>query len=212
MYLWRKQIASTIVLLCLIMPIFFSASVISSYIRIDKLQAGSVDLLTRANELQNTKEVDHPFEWIEIANLLVERSQDSDSLSIDLLEKALEAERYHPHAWTLLSYLHTRQSRVFTSEAQDALAQSIAVCPYCDASLLRWRLTFGLRHWADLDQPTKLAIFEGADLLRWWHLDIEYLDQVRTDAIALGIPFDDLRRNVDTPVRPHEIGREPQSG
>lgn len=174
--------------------------------RANDLNQGRLDPVEHADTLLKRSVASFPVEWTETASLVSETSAINDEKAIRLLETALAAEPNDPGAWALLAFLRTRQAGSYSQAAEEALDTSIQICPLCSKSLLRWRLTFVLQHWVDVSEQTRLAVFSGADLLRWWHLDYEYLAKVRTDALARGIEYDVYRRKVDTPIRSNELG------
>ncbi len=201
-----RYIAITIIMLALALPVWSSFGVWTSDKRIAALHSGQKDTLLHAVHLNQLKHVRHPKEWIETAELLSARSPDNDALAISLLKRSLKADDRSPNAWAHLAFLLTRQAGALNEEAEAALQRSFALCLYCEKTLVRWRFTFTLQHWTRTSEETRLAAFSGADFLRWWHLDYDYLGEVRSAALALGIPFDEYRKKIPTPVRPNEIG------
>ena len=151
--------------------------------------------------------VELPGEWVATSRTLIEKGTGSEASAIKLLERAVEADPYNYSAWTLLAFAQTRLAGRLNAEATQSLLRSIELCAYCEESLLRWRLTFVLNHWEDASERLRIGVFSGADFLRWWHLDGEFLSQMREFAKQREIPYDEYRRKIDTPVRPHEIGR-----
>lgn len=174
-------------------------------IRVSQIQAGGINALSHASALTQETRVEHPLEWIATATQLSASQSDQDAVAIKLLENALSADPAHPRAWALLSFLRTREAGKFTPAAESALQRSNVLCGFCEQDLLQWRLTYTLQHWADADETTRMAAFRGADFLRWWYLDYDFLNQVRANANERGIAFDQYRRDVNSPVRPHEV-------
>ncbi|MFN3213526.1 MAG: hypothetical protein ACE37M_10500 [Henriciella sp.] len=177
----------------------------SSNTRISELQTTNVGASEAAERLRSSTVVEHPGEWIAVATALSTESAQNDARSIDLLERALAEAPDDASAWALLSFLHTRQSGSFTPAAENALRESNARCPMCNKALMQWRLTFTLQHWDQVPEDVRMSAFEGADFLRWWYSDHDYLRQVGNSAKARGIPFNEYRRKVNTKVRPNEI-------
>ena len=187
--------------------IWSSATSLETLSRIEAIESGALDVEAHAQSLNESEKVGSAKEWTATARALIEKDQSSDDLAIHLLERALLRDRYDYHAWALLSYARTRAAGEFSSSAADALRNSIQYCPLCDAPLLRWRLVFVMANWTETPEQIRVSVFEGADFLRWWHLDGNFLGNARTTALQQGIPFDEYRANVNTPVRANEIGR-----
>lgn len=193
------------VMVCMVLGAVSAYETMSSSARIKALQSSEVETSKAAETLLAGLNVQRPGEWIAAAETLSSASPPNDAVSITLLESALAVAPNDATAWALLSFLHTRHSDAFTPEAENALRESIARCPLCSKALLRWRLTFTLQHWDPVPEDVRMAAFEGADFLRWWYLDNDYLRQVGGNAEARGIPFDEYRRKVNTKIRPNEI-------
>ena len=187
--------------------IWSSATTLATLSRIEAIESDTLDVPAHAQSLIESEKVGSAKEWTATARALIEKDQSSDDLAIRLLERALLRDRYDYHAWALLSYARTRAAGEFNSSAADALRNSIQYCRLCDDALLRWRLVFVIENWPETSEPIRVSVFEGADLLRWWHLDGDFLGNARRTALQQGIPFDEYRANVDTPVRANEIGR-----
>ena len=177
----------------------------SSNARITEMQSNVVEASETADRLLSNMSVEHPGEWIAAATTLSSASPQNDARSVDLLERALAVAPDDASAWALLSFLHARQSGSFTPAAENALRESNARCPLCNKALLQWRLTFTLQHWDQAPEDVRMSAFNGADFLRWWYSDHDYLREVGRSARAQGIPFDEYRRKVNTKVRPNEI-------
>lgn len=193
------------VLVCLAIASVAGMHTLRTHFLVATLQSGEVSAHEKAKALLASTHVRNPAEWIETARYLSNQSPRHDRLAIRVLETALDADAYHPDAWALLSFLHTREAGGFTAASEQALETSFDLCGYCDEHLLRWRLTYVLRHWPDISEASRMAAFSGADFLRWWYLEYEFLDTVRAQATARGIPFDAYRKKVGTHVRPNEV-------
>lgn len=202
--LYRASVIIPVILLGML-GFWLSLESSDNNIRVSRIQSGDIDALKNASALAQARRVEHPIEWIATATKLSADGPDQDSLAIKLLEDALEEDPAHPRAWTLLSFLRTRNAGEFTADAETALQKSNALCGFCERDLLRWRLTYTLQHWANAEESTRKAAFNSADFLRWWYLDYEFLNQVRADALERGISFDQYRRDVNSPVRPQEV-------
>ncbi|GAB5455369.1 MAG: hypothetical protein Hens2KO_15980 [Henriciella sp.] len=185
--------------------LYSSYGTLLSLNRVKALESGSLNAANHAQSLKDNTTVHHPQEWIATATQLTADSSEQDGLSIELLQRALASSPHHPHAWALLSFLQARHAKAFDDQAESSLQKSFAYCPYCDRALLRWRFTFALQHWEKSNEETRMAAFSGADFLRWWYLDYEFLSTVRDAALLERIPFDEYRRRVNTPVRPNEL-------
>lgn len=193
------------VLLCLGIGIGAGVDVFRNHLQITALQSGKLDALEEAEKLLAEGKVSQASKWIEVANLISAQSSAHDATAIKLLEAALAVDGDHPDTWALLSFLHTRQSGEYTAASERALQASMAACLYCSKALLKWRFTYVLQHWDKVSEPTRMAAFSGADFLRWWHLEYEYLGRLRRQSLAEDIPFDSYREKVGTHVRPNEI-------
>lgn len=174
--------------------------------QLEQLRTGSTDPVAHASILTNRTQIDHPEEWSETARLLAAIGPEHSEQAVSLLETALAETPNDHQSWATLAFLRKQHFGKFTPEVAEALKRSFETCLLCSKSLLRWRFTFVLDNWNDTDEDLRIASFTGADFLRWYHLDYDYLEQVRLAAIARGIPFDDYRRRIDTPTRPNEIG------
>ncbi len=171
------------------------------------IEAGATEPLAQAQTFLSGDEFAPATHFIRLAEVLSGEGDAHDDIAARLLREGLARRPSDGEAWALLAFVETRRAGRFNLAAQDALKQSMAVCPYCDRDLMRWRLEFVLRHWEETPRGLRIAAFSGADVLRWWHLDSEWLGQIRTAAIRRGIDFDGYRRAIDTPVRPQEVGR-----
>lgn len=193
------------VLGCLAIGVGASVDVFRTHQAIDALQSGEVSAIDRAQTLLASGKVSQASLWIETANLVSSQSSKHDAVAIRLLDAALAKDANHPDAWALLSFLNTRRYGEYTEASDLALQKSIELCGYCDHALLRWRLTYVLQHWDAVSEPVRMQVFSGADFLRWWHLDYDYLGRLRRQSLERGIPFDAYRKKVGTHVRPNEV-------
>lgn len=182
-----------------------SYEAMSSNVRITEMQSNEAEASKAASRLLSNLSVEHPGEWIAAATALSSASPQNDGRSIDLLERALAVAPDDASAWALLSFLYARQSGSFTPAAENALRESNTRCPLCNKALLQWRLTYTLQHWDQVPEDVRMSAFKGADFLRWWYSDHDFLSEVGQSARARGIPFNDYRRKVNTKVRPNEI-------
>jgi hypothetical protein len=124
-------------------------------------------------------------------------------------ERAVAADPSRAHAWAALAYFeYLGSAGAATPKAVDAIAKSMAACPLCDHSLIRWRFNFILANWARFPDELRRQAFEQADLLRWAGApeDVDFLAEMRTKANAAGLPYDEYRGAVATPVRTWELG------
>lgn len=101
--------------------------------------------------------------------------------------QALHKDAARPHAWAHLAYLETRRAGRTTKPAIDALRQSIAACPSCDADLSIWRAEFILADWwrmpADLQDTASREL--SYRLGQPEHTERAAI--IRSRALALGI-------------------------
>jgi len=148
-----------------------------------------------------------PEHLIVLAERAMELDQGTAADAEVLLMSALSKDPERPFAWALLSYSRAVQNNGLNDGAIAALEQSLDYCKLCNPSLIRWRADYMIGFWTSVPHETRLEIFEGVDLLRWWHLDQAYLNDLRNRALTAGIGYDAYLRAVDTPVRPEEIGR-----
>jgi hypothetical protein len=128
--------------------------------------------------------------------------------------KALELDPSRAHVWARLAWLETQKAGGKVNEASlDALRRSMDACPLCSQELIAWRFNFVLANWQAVPEPMRRRAFEHADLLRWIGPNAEFLAEMRVKARQNGIPFDQYRAAVETPVRTWDImaGR-PQTG
>lgn len=201
----RRTFLALPVLAVLAIATVSSISFALSNARIDGLRSGDRDVVEHALSLRQAARVSHPREWIETATLLLDQAPSDFETSLSLLESALAAGPDNPNAWALLAFLYVQRAGGLDTDALNALQISIDQCGYCEKSLLRWRFTFVLQHWQDAPEKIRAEVFSGADFLRWWFLDYAYLNEVRAEALARRIPFDEYRRNVNSPIRPSEV-------
>ncbi|MEO1324540.1 MAG: hypothetical protein AAFV59_16230 [Pseudomonadota bacterium] len=174
--------------------------------RIDAITQTTLDPASHAEHLLAQKGVRFPNEWVATAQALAGGDAEDLQTAIALLDRALIDAPHNAQAWSLLAFLHRQTSGSYNEQADRALLNSFNACAYCSKSLLRWRFTFVLNNWNATNEEVRLHAFSGADFLRWWHLDYDYLEQVRQDALARDIPYDAYRKKIATPVRPNEIG------
>jgi len=119
---------------------------------------------------------------------------------------AVNADPSRAHAWGLLAYLETLRAGKITPASLEALTQSMNACPLCDQDLIRWRFNFVMANWGAIPDVTRRRAFEQADILRWIGQNREFLAEMRVKAERAGIPFDEYRSAVETPVRNWDIG------
>ncbi len=120
--------------------------------------------------------------------------------------KAVESDPSRAHVWARLAWLETQKVGGKVNAASlDALGRSMDACPLCSQELIAWRFNFVLANWASIPEPMRRRAFEQADLLRWIGPNAEFLAEMRVKAKQNGIPFDDYRAAVETPVRTWDI-------
>ena len=137
-------------------------------------------------------------------------TQDIEAAFIAALQ-AVRADPSRAHVWALLAYLESTKSGKITPAAVEALDHSMKACPLCDQDLIRWRFNFVLANWGGFPDDIRRRAFEQADILRWIGQNREFLAEMRMKAMNAGIPFDDYRSAVDTPVRTWDLGPTPAS-
>lgn len=108
-------------------------------------------------------------------------------------------------AWALQAYLESKRAKQVNAASLDALQKSMAACPLCDEELIRWRFNFVLANWAAIPDDIRRTAFEHADILRWMGDNGEFLAEMRIKAKQAGIPFDEYRSAVNTPVRTWDL-------
>jgi hypothetical protein len=126
-------------------------------------------------------------------------------LGMQLLKAGLEQSPHNADALARLSYLQSLDAGRFSRDAAESLNLSIKQCGYCSKDLLRWRLQYVLLYWQDVPEQIRRSVFQGADFLRWWHSDHEFLADARRYAQSELIPFNQYQRAVGSQVRPHEL-------
>lgn len=120
--------------------------------------------------------------------------------------KAVEGDPSRAHVWARLAWLETQKVGGKVNAASlDALGRSMDACPLCSQELIAWRFNFVLANWSSIPEPMRRRAFEQADLLRWIGPNAEFLAEMRVKAKQNGIPFDDYRAAVETPVRTWDI-------
>ncbi len=169
--------------------------------------ASETDVVALAARLEHKHELPPSIE-VEIAEKLGAQSAENASLAATYLRRALAKNENKPFAWAYLAYLESRIDGELNEASATALKRSIELCPLCDPELLKWRLEFVLFHWDAAEEGLRVAAFEGADVLRWWYLEYDYLDDVRDRSEQAGIPFSLYQRKVGSNVRPNEIPSE----
>lgn len=132
-------------------------------------------------------------------------SADDLDLALDSARKAASADPGRPFVWATLAYLETEKAGRASPAALEALGQSIAACPLCDEELIRWRFRYVLANWADIPEDLRKKTFETADILRWTGRNADFLAEMRVKSMAAGVPFDEYRAGVKSPVHTWEL-------
>ncbi len=199
----RLILAGVTLLACLIVsvPLYTSAAAINSLPDMPEDK-----LITAHEKARGAPAQAHPQYLFALAEEVLHITDKFDAENIKLIEAALKKDPEDAFAWANYSYLKTRISGQLDNQAAEALRTSIRLCRLCDRTLIKWRLEYVLASWNDVPEDIRLAVFEGADVLRWWHLDYEYLRTLRLKAEAANIPFLTYQRRVGTKIRPQEIG------
>lgn len=171
------------------------------------LAAGDAEVM---NALVTDWSAGAPPAWLEV---LSERSLNlpkPDLASSEAAARAaVEADPSRAHVWARLAWLETQKigGRV-NDAALNALTKSMDACPLCSQELIAWRFNFVLANWTSIPDPLRRRAFAHADLLRWIGPNVEFLAEMRVKAKQNGIPFDEYRRDVETPVRTWDISAE----
>lgn len=120
--------------------------------------------------------------------------------------KSVELDPSRAHVWARLAWLETQKAGGKVNQASlHALGRSMDACPLCSQELIAWRFNFVLANWQVMPEPMRRRAFEHADLLRWIGPNAEFLAEMRVKAKQNGIPFDEYRAAVETPVRTWDI-------
>ena len=132
-------------------------------------------------------------------------SDDDIGLALSSARAAVAIDPDRAFVWARIAYLETEQSGKITPSALDALSHSLTACPLCDEELIRWRFRFVLSHWDAIPEDLRDRTFESADILRWTGRNADFLAEMRIKSMAAGVPFDEYRARVDSPVHTWEL-------
>jgi hypothetical protein len=132
-------------------------------------------------------------------------SGDDLKLALENARKAVEADPGRAFVWARLAYLETEQAGQVNSAALNALGRSIDGCPLCDEELIRWRFSYVLANWPQIPEDLRHRTFETADILRWTGRNADFLAEMRIKSMAAGVPFDQYRAAVKSPVHTWEL-------
>lgn len=196
---------SALVTICLVavcLPgVALAAISLRDSMQVDAIEAGKIATVERLAD----QDVASPDVLKAIARHSILQGDEPIQYAIDRLEGSLERNPLQADAMALLAYAHALEAGKADSATNQALRESFSLCLLCDEDLTRWRLEFVLAYWPGIDEDNRMSAFEGADFLRWWHLEYAYIDQLRDHAEARGTPFSEYQRKVATPVRPNEV-------
>jgi hypothetical protein len=163
-------------------------------------------------QLIRVGKVSAPPDYLEaLAELGVQPATQDIEAAYIAARDAVKADPSRAHAWGLLAYLETQRAGKVTPASLEALTRSMNACPLCDQDLIRWRFNFVLANWNAIPDETRRRAFEQADILRWIGQNREFLAEMRMKAAGAGIPFDDYRSAVATPVRNWDIAPVPEA-
>ena len=165
------------------------------------VDAGATPLIDRLSDA----EVSSPDILKSLARHSILHGEDPIDVAISKLRRSLEINPDQPDAHALLAYALALDAGRATEAVNIDLRESFRQCLFCDEELTKWRLEFVLAYWPGIDEGNRLSAFEGADFLRWWHLQYDYLAELRERSEARGIPFAEYQRKISTPVRPNEV-------
>jgi hypothetical protein len=154
-----------------------------------------------------------PTDYLEtLAELGVQGETENLEAAYLAAAQATKADPSRAHVWAQLAWLETHKSGKVTAAALDALVRSMNACPLCSQDLVRWRFNFVLANWGSVPDDLRRRAFEQADILRWIGQNREFLAEMRVKAVGAGIPFDDYRSAVATPVRTWDLTPAPEAG
>ena len=144
--------------------------------------------------------------WLEtLAELGLQVEPQETERAMQAAVRATARDPSRAGAWALQAYLETRKAKQVNAAALQALSKSMAACPLCSEDLVRWRFNFVLANWASIPDDMRRKAFEHADRLRWMGDNGEFLAEMRIKATQAGIPFDQYRSAVNTPVRTWDL-------
>ena len=144
--------------------------------------------------------------WLEtLAELGLQIEPQETEQAMQAAARATGKDPSRAGAWALQAYLETNKAKQVNAKALDALSKSMAACPLCSEDLIRWRLNFVLANWTAIPDDMRRKAFEQADILRWMGDNGEFLAEMRIKAGQAGIPFDEYRSAVNTPVRTWDL-------
>ncbi len=132
-------------------------------------------------------------------------SDDDLELALSAARDAVAADPDRAFVWARLAYLETERAGSVTPAALEAIGRSIDACPLCDEELIRWRFKYVLSNWASIPEDLRNRTFETADILRWTGRNADFLAEMRIKSMAAGVPFDEYRSRVNTPVHTLEL-------
>jgi hypothetical protein len=168
--------------------------------------------LSVRNQLANVEKTAVSTDYLEaLAELAVQPETENLEAAHAAAQAAVQADPSRAHAWALLAYLETRKAGKVTPAALKALTSSMDACPLCDQDLIRWRFNFVLANWSAISEETRRRAFDEADILRWTGQHSEFLAEMRLKALGAGVPFDEFRSAVATPVRIWDAGLAPEA-
>jgi hypothetical protein len=164
------------------------------------------DAETVRTELSSTWPRRASAAWLEtLAELGLEIEPQEPEHSMQAAARATTRDPSRAGAWALQAYLETGKAKQVNAVALEALSKSMAACPLCNEELVRWRFNFVLANWASIPDDMRRKAFEQADILRWMGDNGEFLAEMRIKSKQAGIPFDEYRSAVNTPVRTWDL-------
>lgn len=122
-----------------------------------------------------------------------------NALALPVAERVVAIDPSRAFAWANIAWLKYLETHTVNSDVVAAIGRSMDACALCDQSLVRWRFNFVLANWDRFPEVMRQTAFEHADMLRWRGDNVEFLAEMRTRAVAKGIPFDAYRAGVKTP-------------
>ncbi len=149
---------------------------------------------------------DASAEYFEVLSEQAQRLMPDDyELGYRAVRFAASKDAKRAYVWARFAYLEVARTGEVSQNVVAGIWKSMEACPLCDLALVRWRFSFVLEHWDDMPERVRRTAFEHADLLRWSGEDAEFLAEMRTKSKFAGIPYDEFRAQVETPVRTLDI-------
>lgn len=147
-----------------------------------------------------------------LAELALQLDPPDTEAALAAAQRAVAADPSRAAAWAHLAYLEFEKAQSVNGAVLNALAKSMDACPLCSEDLVRWRFNFVLANWTAMPETLRRRAFEHADRLRWIGANTEFLAEMKLKATLAGIPYEQYRSEVDTPVRSWDLAPSTQTG